>query len=235
MNGVARPVAETEDTRPLVFGPHLLRPWVVANFVAFTIGGLVGGGILRGIIGPWFGSDVSALEAARIQATGSGASTAIFWTLAGTAQWLVLRRAIRAAWWMPVTAVGATICGVIGGFSSGGGTSHIGPVEGPVPLSLALLALPPLFVLLLGGGQWLILRREAENAGWWPVVNAAALGAAGFLGLSIAKLAPPIAGTQYPSARALLIVGAVSGPVYAWLSWQFLAQLRRRPSAREGA
>src|SRR5262245_43844546 len=137
MDRVASSASEAE-TPALLFGP-LLRPWLISNFVAFTIGGVVGGGVLRAIVGPWFGSDVSVLDAARIQATGAGLSAAIFWTLAGTAQWLVLRRAIRAAWWMPVTVLGWAVAGVILGFSSGGSTSTIGPPEGPIPLPIALL------------------------------------------------------------------------------------------------
>jgi len=212
----------------LLFGPQLLRPWLIANFAAFTIGGLIGGGVLRAIVGPWFGSDVSAMEAARIQATGAATSATIFWTLAGAAQWLVLRRAIRAAWWMPATVAGWAVAGVLLGFSSGGSTSTIGPVDGPIPLPVALLVLPPLFLLLVGGGQWLILRRETVAAGMWPLASVGALLFAGLIGVSVAKMLPWIAGTQYPSAQALLVVGAVSGPIYAWLTWQFLAQLRRR-------
>jgi hypothetical protein len=227
MDRVATPVAETRDIERPLFGSELRRPWLAANFVAFAIGGAIGGGVLRAIVGPWFGSDVSAIEAGRIQATGAALSAAIFWTIAGTAQWLVLRRAIRAGWWMPLTVLGWTASGALLGFSAGGSTSTIGPDAGPVSPLVTWFLLPPLFVLLIGGGQWLILRREAINAGSWALVNAGALFFAGFLGLAAAKMLPFI--TQYPSAQALAIVGAVSGPVYGWLSWQFLAQLRRRP------
>jgi len=235
MDGVASRATETRRTEPLVFGQQLMWPWIVANSVAFTIGGLVGGGALRAIIGPWFGSDVSALEAARIQATGAGLSAAIFWTLAGTAQWLVLRRAIRAASWLPATVLGWILAGVLMGFSSGGSTSTIGPDEAPVPLVVTLSVVVPLIVLLIGGGQWLILRRAATSADLWPLVDAGALVAAGFLGLTVAKLLPWIAGTRYPSGQALAVVGFVSGPLYGWITWQFLAHLSRRPEEAEGS
>ena len=212
----------------LVFETSLKQSWIVANFVAFTIGGALGGGVLRALIEPWFGADVSALEAGRIQAVGSGASAALFWILAGVAQWLVLRRAIRADWWIPVTALGWILAGILMGFGSGGSTSTIGPAAGPLPLPVVLLGFPPLLTLLIGAGQWLILRREADGAAAWLLVNVGALLTAGMVGLAIAKLLPWVAGTNYPSAQALAVVGAVSGPLYGWLTWQFLAQLRRR-------
>jgi hypothetical protein len=226
MDEVATQTGEGQDVQRLLFGSELMRPWIVANTLAFAIAGAIGGGVLRAIVGPWFGSDVSAIEAGRIQATGAALSSAIFWTIAGTAQWLVLRRAIRAGWWMPLTVLGWTASGALLGFSAGGSTSTIGPDAEPVSPLVTWFLLPPLFVLLIGGGQWLILRHAAMNTGAWALVNAGALFFAGFLGLSAAKMLPFI--TQYPSAQALAIVGAVSGPVYGWLSWQFLAGLRRR-------
>ena len=226
MDDVATQPREARDGERLVFGLELMRPWIVANTGAFAIGGLVGGGVLRAIIGPWFGSDVSAIEAARIQATGTALSAAVFWTIAGTAQWLVLRRAIRAGFWMPATVVGWSAAAALGGFSAGGSTSTIGPADGPVPALIGLFVLPPLIVLLIGGGQWFILHREAVDARWWPLVSVGTLFAGGFLGLFVAKMLPFI--TQYPSAQALVIVGAVSGPIYGFVSWQFLAGLRRR-------
>lgn len=211
-----------------VFPTSLMWPWIVANFLAFTIGGAIGGGVLAGMVRPHFGENVPVMEAARIQATATAASSAIFWALAGTSQWLILRRAIRAGWWMPVTLLGWAVAGSLLGFSAGGATSTIGPKAGPLPPIVTLTVLPPLFVLLIGGGQWLVLRRDAQETGWWPLVNFGVLLVAGFGGLSVAKVLPFIASSEYPSARALTIVGAVAGPIYAYLTWQFLAQLRRR-------
>ena len=228
MGSIATPTsAEPAIGRP-VFASGLIRPWIIANTMAFTIGGAVGGGVLRAIVGPWFGSDVSAMEAGLIQATGAGLSAAVFWTLAGSAQWLVLRHAIRARWWVPATALGAAAAAALGGFSGGGANSTIGPDTGPVPPILLVVLVVPLMTLFLSAGQWLILRREAEGAGPWLFVNAAALLAAGFIGLTVAKMLPSIAATEYPSARALAVVGAVSGPIYAGLTWALLATLRRR-------
>ena len=228
MAGVASQLRKARNAEDAVFGANLMWPWIVANVVAFAVGGAIGGGVLRSMTEPWFGSHVAVMEAARIQATAGAMSSVIFWTLAGTAQWLVLRQAISAGWWMPVTVAGWTLSAALGGFSSGGSVSTIGPAEGPVPSPVSMLVLPPLIVLLSGTGQWLILRREVRDAAWWLVVNAGALAVAGFVGLAVAKALPFLAGTQYPSARALTVVGTVAGALYAVLTWQYLVELRRR-------
>lgn len=214
-----------------IVGSNLLRPWLVANSIAFGLGGALAGGALRFLEQPYFGSDVSAMEAAFIQARGAGVSAVMFGALVGTTQWLVLRRATRAGWWAPATCLGWGLAGAVMGFNAGGSTSTIGPEAGPVPPLLALVVIPPLVVLLLGSVQWLLLRREFDGAGWWPLVNAGGLIAGLLAGFLVAKMAPIVASTDYPSARALAIVGAVAGPVYAALTWPLLAQLRRRGPA----
>lgn len=106
--------------------------------------------------------------------------------------------------------------------------STIGPAAGPVPPLLALVVIPPLLVLLLGSVQWLLLRREFDGAGWWPLVNMAGVIAGFFVGFAVAKIVPWLASTDFPSAQALGLVGAVAGPVYGAVTWSLLAQLRRR-------
>src|SRR5262245_40863035 len=208
-----------------VFGSNLRGPWLVASFVGFAIGATVWGGVLRAIDGPYYGSNVSVMEAARIQAIGSGVTGIAFGLVIGTSQWYVLRRAIRADWWIPATCVGFALGGAISGFSSGGSTSTIGPDEGPLPPPLGLLTIP-LVIAVFGFGQWLILRRQVQGAGWWPLVNAVALGAGFGIGLVFAMVLPWLEGTDFPSAKALVFVGLAGGPVYAGLTWLFLSQLR---------
>jgi hypothetical protein len=104
-----------------------------------------------------------------------------------------------------------------------------------MPPLLSLFVITPVIILLPGAGQWLVLRRDCARAGWWPLVNIGAFFGAGVVGLTVAKLLPWVAGTHYPSAQALAVVGLVSGPIYAWLTWQYLAQLRRRSSQPEVA
>jgi len=215
-------------------GSNLFRPWLLAHVVAFTIGGVLGGAVLRALEQPYYDRLSSALEAGLIQAGSLAASMAIFGSIVGTAQWLVLRRTLAAAWWAPATCLGWGMGGILMGFTAGGSVSSIGPDEGPIPPLLTTLVVPPLVVLLLGVVQWLILRREFEGAGWWPIVNVTGL----FLGLSagfvVAKVVPWLTPTQFPSAQALGLVSAVGGPIYAVITWQFLTELRhhRARSAR---
>src|SRR4029079_14574196 len=102
-----------------------------------------------------------------------------------------------------------------------------------VPPLLALFVITPLAILLPGAGQWLVLRRDCARVGCCPLVNIGAFFGAGIAGLSVAKLLPWIAGTRYPSAQALAVAGLVAGPIYGYLTWQYLAQLRRRSSRPE--
>ena len=235
MDGVASQVPETQDAGRLAFGAHLMRPWLIANLVACAIGLALWGGVVRTLNEPYYGSNVSALEAARLQATANGLGGFLLGVALGTAQWLVLRRAIRAGWWLPATCVGFAIAFTLVGFSSGGSVSTVGPRESPVPPLLALFVIAPLEILLPGAGQWLVLRRDCARVGWWPLVNIGAFVGAGFVGLAAAKLLPWIAGTHYPSAQALAVAGLVAGPIYGWLTWQYLVQLRRRSSRPEVA
>jgi hypothetical protein len=218
------------DAEHRAVGPALLRPWLVANFFGFTAAGALGGGVLRALGEPYYGSDVSALEAADIQAISTGLSGVIFGTFIGTAQWLVLRRVMRAGWWMPLTLLGWGLGTALGGFSSGGSVSTIGPADSPVPPLLAFTVVVPLVILLLGGGQWWLLRREFEGAGWWPVVNLVALLFGFVVGIGVAKAVPFLASTHFPSAQAGGIAGLVAGPVYGLVTWAFLSELHRRPA-----
>jgi hypothetical protein len=227
MERVVRHVADVQSAQSRAFGSNLLRPWLVANIAGVTIGAAAWGGVWRALSEPYFGADISTLEAARIQATTMGLSAAVFAALVGTAQWLVLRQVVRAGWWIPATCVCWAIGGVVSGFGSGGATSTIGPDAGPLP-PLAHLVVLPLNILLMGSGQWLILHREFRAAGWWPFVNVGALVAGGSIGLAVATRVPWFAPTDFPSAPALAVVGAVCGPIYAGLTWAFLTQLRRR-------
>ena len=228
MEHVARPVSENREGDARWLAADLSRPWIVANLVGFSIGAAMAGGVLRVIGQPYYGTVGDVMEAARIQAiiTGSGAAT--FGLILGSAQWLVLRGVARAGWWVPATFVGWTVSGVITGFNSGGSLSTIGPDAPPLPPLLYSALAIPLTVALLGAVQWRILNRGAEGAGPWPFVNFGALAIALAAGFGVAKAAPWLADTDFPSPQAVLVVGAVAGPIYAGLTLLFLARLRRR-------
>jgi len=208
--------------------PDLFRPWLLAHFVAFIVGGALGGGVLRALGQPYYGRMISAVDAGVVQAVNAAASWAIFGAIIGTAQWLVLRRSLRADWWVPATALSWGLAGIVTGFTAGGSISTIGPAEGPIPPLVAVLVVPPLVVLLLGLGPWIILRRQFSGAGWWPIVNIAGILLGFAVGLVAAKLVPWLTPTQFPSAQAFALMGAVAGPIYGLVTWQVLAELRSK-------
>jgi hypothetical protein len=209
------------------------RPWLVANVLAFSVGGAIAGGLLRFLEQPYYETAVSATDAAFVQAISLGASEATFGAVLGTAQWLVLRRAFRATWWMPATCLGWAIAGATGGFLAGGSVSTIGPDEGPVPPIVAALVGVPLIAASLGGLQWLILRREVDGAGSWPVASLFGL----ILGLAIGFAAVTtmmvtvlhwLEPTDFPSAKVFLLVGTVAGVVYGAATWSALVEFHHR-------
>jgi hypothetical protein len=149
----------------------------------------------------------------------------------GVAQWLVLRRAFNAVWWIPATVLGWALSGTINGFLAGGSVSQIGPAQGPVPPVVALLVGYPLVVAGLLGFQWLVLRRAFTGAGLWPVATIGGMVLGFGLGLAIAKLISGLgflAPTDFPSATVFVIVGAVGGIVYGAATWAVLKDLRPR-------
>src|SRR6476661_2627589 len=138
MDEAVAQVPVIQDTKNLVFSPGLMRPWLVANFVACAIGLGMWGGVVRALNEPYYGSAVSAIEAARLQASANALGGFLIGVALGTAQWLVLRRAIRAGWWLPATCLGFTLAFALVGFNAGGSVSTIGPREGPVPPLISL-------------------------------------------------------------------------------------------------
>jgi hypothetical protein len=212
-------------------GSESRRRWLAVHVLVFAVGGASAGAVMRFMGEPYYGVMTSSLEAAFIQAKTSGVAFLIFGAFVGMAQWLVLRRSLRAAWWVPATGLGWGLAGVVSGFNAGGSVSTIGPDAGPIDPLLAWLVGAPLVVVFLGGGQWLILRRDLEGAGWWPLVNMVGLILGFSVGFAVAKIVPWLAPTDFPSAKALGIVGAVAGLVYGGVTWQFLAELRRRDAA----
>lgn len=228
MDHVASPASEEQEAERLAFGSDAMRAWFLANCVAFAIGAAAAGGVLRALGQPYYATVDSVMEAARIQTIIVSAGAATFGLVIGIAQWLALRRFLRAGWWAPLTLLGWALAGAVTGFNSGGSLSTIEP-DSPLipPLLYTPLALI-LVVLILGVGQGQILGRLAEAAAWWPVVNFASLVAGLVAGFAIAQMAPWLAPTDFPSAGALLVVGAVAGPVYGMLTGVFLAELRLR-------
>jgi hypothetical protein len=228
MDRVADPTLEVEGANELVFPSSLLWPWLTANFVAFAIGGGVSGGVLRALLQPAIELAPTRTDVAWIAGTSTAAAGLVFGAAVGIGQWLVLRRVIHAAPWVPATCVGWALAGFLVGFNSGGSSWNTLPSAGPITPLVPNIVVLPVIIAVLSAGQWLVFRRDCLGAGWWLLVNVGALVFALPIGFIAASALPLIAPTDFPSAKALVIVAAVAGPIYAWLTWQFLAQLRRR-------
>ncbi len=94
----------------------------------------------------------------------------------GLAQWFVLRRLIQhAGWWVPATMAGYGAPYLLNLLLPG---EALG-LAGPTSMFLA-------FGLVLGIGQWLVLRGQLPYAAWWIVVSLAGwLLAFALIGLAI--------------------------------------------------
>jgi hypothetical protein len=151
----------------------------------------------------------------------------------GTAQWLVLRHPLQQMrWhtWALATALGACVAWTLAMIPStllltGPDTGAAASGQMSDLLTYALAAAMGLALgSILGGSQWLALRRHVPKAGWWIPANALAwmLGMVMvFLGTSFI----PAEGITWPVALLLLLfvvtagalVGAVHGLALIWL------------------
>ena len=217
----SRKAAGTEPARRV--GGHRFRStWISLNLLGFAAAGAAFGAVQRARSQPYFEVVTSARAAMRIEAVHTGESLAVFGALVGAAQWLALRRSPYARWWTPTTAVGWSATGVLVGAVSGltfGSVSSIGPSRSPVVAAAGGLVSTLLVALLPSGVQWLVLRRHIAQSGRWPLINLAGL----IPGLTVAGLVvrgflveavPWLTPYDFPSAKALVCVGAVTGLVY---------------------
>ena len=105
--------------------------------------------------------------------------------LIGVGQWIVIRQHFsRAGSWLIVTPVGFLIGvsfgGVLGGFlqdvmdgiaSSPAGIASLEPGRSALALLVASAIAGAFIGILLGGTQWLVLRRQARQPGLWLLAN----------------------------------------------------------------
>ncbi len=200
----------------------------------------------------------NALIAINIQRLGPSASfpilviSLIFIGLLSGGQWLVLRRFIDRAWqWPLATVAGWLVTLAFSGYVLSLVDRSIQPLGGgqsPFPVSagralyfnvVSNLALALVVGLVVGGAQWLVLRRYATRARWWaPAILVAGLFAVFVNGAIDGVLytvlvyfdansildASPESATVYRIAFAILtgavsgaISGGVGGLVLAWI------------------
>jgi hypothetical protein len=196
--------------------------WIGVNLLGFAAAGAAFGAVQRARNQQYFEVVTSALAAARIGAVTTGESLALFGVLVGSAQWLVLRRTPGGRWWIPATAVGWSATGVAVGTISGltfGSISTIGPDRSPAVMAAGAIGGALLVSCLPSGGQWIVLRRYTARANHWPLINLAGL----ISGLVVAgtvvrwalvDVVPWLTPYDFPSAKALVCVGAVTGLIY---------------------
>jgi hypothetical protein len=207
-------------------GTRLWLRWVLANALGETIG--LGGTALVAAAVLYAGQKTGAYAALAGLVVVAG--TLIEGTVVGTAQWLVLGRALpRMRWriWVLATGAGAFVAWTLGMIpstllGSGGSEPSAEPAEAVV-LGLAFIMG---FVLgpILGLAQWLVLRRFVRNAALWMPANALAW-AFGmviiFLGVDIAldsgSATSTVSYLAVTIAFAGAIVGAVHGVALVWL------------------
>jgi hypothetical protein len=209
------------------------RMWIGVNLLGFAAAGAAFGAVQRARSQQYFEVVTSALAAARIEAVNTGESLAVFGVLVGAAQWLVLRRTPSARWWIPATAVGWSVAGVAVGAISGltfGSISTIGPDRSPAVMAVAAIGCAVLVSLLPIGGQWLVLRRHTARANHWPLIHLAGLipglvVAGAVVRWALVDVVPWLTPYDFPSAKALVCVGAVTGLVYGAMTAHEAARL----------
>lgn len=203
--------------------------WVGVNAAAEGVG--LGGSLLVGfLLFPQIEAVSGAAGAIGVALGAVLLGTFLEGVLVGAAQALVLRKPLprlRAATWVLFTALGAFVAWTLGmipstimslSMDATSVASSAPPPEFSDALVYALAAAMGLVLgLLLGGGQWLALRRHVRRAGWWIPANAAAW----MLGMPVVfagmNLLPP---GDFGLATALVVLavtvvaGAVVGAVH---------------------
>ncbi|MEK7323711.1 MAG: hypothetical protein AAB217_00475, partial [Chloroflexota bacterium] len=179
-------------------GWNLWWRWVLAmtggELVGFAVPAIVGA-VVAGLNLPQIALMVSVVLAG----IGEGA-------VLGTAQWLALRRSIeKMRWqeWVAPTALAAGFAWVIGMTPS---TFVDFSTTAPAVLVSGGIVLGILFVLSMGGAQWLVLRRYVPRAGWWIAANAIAWPAGVAMPFITLGLIPDDA-----SVPVMIVAGIVGG------------------------
>jgi len=228
---------------PAGHGRLALGQWVLANVLAFTAAGALGGTLLRSLQQRYYTVVKSMGRAVLIDMWTVGLACTIFGVFLGAAQWWVIRRQSAATWWLPATVLGWVLSGVGTGVLSGvagGSLSTIGPASVPLGVYIVAVGAGVLVGLLPGTFQWLVLRRNVESATWWPGLTLLGLAAgfgAGFVVVrfGLVDVVPVFRDTDFPSGKVLTLVGVVAGAVYAVIIGPALARALGRQQAEAKA
>lgn len=132
--------------------------------------------------------------------------------LGGLLQWLILRPMIASGWWLPASILGVAILGVL--------IYGVGLLDRDVGWVLGVIV----GWALLGVLQWLVLREQVPDAGWWVAAHAVALVMAGpGVGFVTWLTGAPVE-TAVGSVLRWLAFGAVYGIVTGSALWWLLRE-----------
>ncbi|CAA9590687.1 MAG: hypothetical protein AVDCRST_MAG18-5129 [uncultured Thermomicrobiales bacterium] len=219
--------------------PDLWWRWVAANAAGEAIG--LGGTALVGLaLLPRLG-DARMVAAVATAALAVAAGTAIEGLAVGTAQWLVLRRPLpELPWgrWAGATAAGAGIAWTAGMLPSTLLALGQDAAQAPATEPSAAVVYPLAFLMglvlgpVLGGAQWLVLRRYRERAWWWIAANAPAWGCG--MVLIFAGIDALVALGPGPAAAILAVillaaVGATVGAIHGLALVRLVARRAHAP------
>ncbi len=186
--------------------PNNWLRWVLANGAAVILAILA--------VLPLAVNLAYAHQPAWLRGTLAGAALGL---VLGSVQWWLLRRPLTLNWrWIGYSVIGGALGLAIGmavaeylSLATLGATisRHREPVFA-VAAALGAATSGLCFGLLLGGGQWLLLRRQVVGARWWIVANV--IGWA--MGLGLAALFASIGVIGW-----LLLAGLANGALTGWL------------------
>ncbi len=192
-------------------GWHFFLLWVIASFLGFgLLGGLIGDAISRFTENLGFGLPTGAVFGVVLGLAG------------GTTQWLILRRQFtRAGWWVLACIVGfatsfLVVDAVIAPLSGEGngliGHALIGIGQGAV------------IGIVVGTGQWLVLRGRVGRPGRWVLVSILAWG----VGLALRGVVDFMVGAPLDFLTLVIVSAILTGIGMVWL-------LRPSAPATQGA
>jgi hypothetical protein len=161
-----------------------------------------------------FGGALSLIAADAFWNVGIDVFWVTFWTLAGLAQWIAVRKYVqKAGWWI--------LASVIGGIMAQATIYVIGSIANDMGLfNVPVLVYFVMMGISVGLAQWLALRKHVRKAGWWILTIAIGVSAV-FEGIPamIEALGIGYSALFFALYGALLgaVSGIITGPVLLWL------------------
>jgi len=192
-------VTSRADTSSHRLGFWLL--WLIASTTGFAISQA----LLYAILSAMQRSEIGINEGVDLPSI--ALTSVIVGAAVGGAQWLVLRHHLdRAAWWVPASAAGFAVAGVVS-LSVERVATGLGMISIPVAQSLVL-------GFLVGLAQWPILQWQVPRAGLWILASMVSFGAGGLAGSFAIGSLPRLEATP---ALTVFVAAAVSGVILTLL------------------